>query len=480
MLRPPSSLHPPAGYGIHVYTSVPSVARDTDAPVLDALAGWAGAVAWEEIPDAAALKIVDSVVDTVAVAIAGANHEDFAPVRAYLDATGLGAGSASMWGSGAPAHAATAAFANATAGHLLDFDDVHYLIHGHPSTVLLPAVMAVAEECDADGSTLLRGFAAGLGVMTAIARAFGPEHYSRGWHSTSTCGVIGAAAGAAVVLGLPRDRIRNAMAIAVSRASGVRANFGTLLKPMHAGFAARDGVEAALLSAHGVNAAPDPLTAPLGGLALFGDGSWQPDLTRLLGDADAAATGLGLKLYPCCRGSHYAVDAALDVRESLPAGVAVDRIEIVVPLGAKTALIYDDPRTGLQGKFSLPYTVATALRRGLPLIEHFADDAVHDPGVRGLMARMNVVEDASQGDLSSTMTGRYAEITVDTADGGRHRARVDDARGSSTRPLTSTEVDTKFLSAVAPWSGAGGATTLLGELRSLPTLRGVRGLFTAE
>lgn len=442
------------------------------------LAEWAADVGCADPTPTVADKVLDSLVDTVGVAIAGAHDDAFAPVRTFLSETAASAGDATLWHDGGATNAGTAAFANATAGHLLDFDDVHYTVHGHPTTVLLPAVLAVAQQRGAEGARVLSGVVAGLGVMAAVARVFGPEHYARGWHSTSTCGVIGAAAGAAVVLGLPPDRIRNAMAIAVSRAAGVRANFGTLLKPMHAGFAARDGVEAALLSAAGVDAASDPLESPLGGLALFGDGTWDAAAHELRSTAESAPLGLGLKLYPCCRGAHFAVDAALEVHAGLPAAAPITRVEVIVPLGSKTALIHDDPQTGLEAKFSLPYTVATALVRGLPLVEHFTDDAVRDPRVREVMARLHTTLDDSRGDLSATMTGRYAEVDVVTADGARHRARVDDARGSASRPLSAAEVDAKFVGAVAPSHGPEGARELLARVRALASAQDVRALFS--
>lgn len=428
-------------------------------------------------------RVSNSIVDTVGVAVAGVLQPEFEPVRSFLDGTGTGeSGASCIWGDDERVPAAVAAFANGTAGHLLDFDDVHYLIHGHPSTVLLPAVLATAQDVGADGAAVLRGFVAGLGVMAAVARAFGPEHYSRGWHSTSTCGVIGAAAGCAVTRGLDADRVANAIVIAVSMAQGVRANFGTLLKPMHAGFAARSGVEAAALSSYGVDASRTALEGALGGVSLFGDGSWSPagddDFALLLRDAAEAPADLGLKLYPCCRGSHYSVDAALEVRAQLPADVAIHRIDVRVPLGTKTALIYDDPTSGLEAKFSLPYTIATSLARGLPVVEHFDDAAIQDVVVRDLMSRMVVEQDESNGDLSSTMEGRYADITVTDAEGRSWRARVDDARGSATRPLTAEDVDAKFRAAVGPVRGRAAADTLLGRLRTLQSERSVRTLFS--
>lgn len=438
----------------------------------EALAEWAVRVDPEALTRDRRDRVADSIADTVAMVVAGGARAEMAPLWRHAVGVGLGAEQAEVWGRGVRASAPVAAMLNATAGHLLDFDDTHYLIHGHPSTVVVPAAAAAAQSVNAGGNRVHAGVIAGLGVMAVMARAFGPEHYSDGWHSTSTCGVFGAAAAAAVALDLDADRTANALAIAASSAQGVRANFGTLLKPFHAGLAARAGVEAAMLSAAGVDAAPNALESGLGAIALYGRRDDAAGVAaRLIAaglvDADAAPDDLGLKLYPCCRGAHFAIDAALDARGLVPAGVTIVGARVVVPLGSRTALIYDDPATGLEAKFSLPYTVATAVVRGLPAIAHFEDAAVGDPAVQQMMRRIEVIEDDSHGDLSSTMTGRYAEVMLVSDDARTFTARVDDARGSATRPLTRDEVDAKFRAAVGPVLGDSRAVALLERTRGL-------------
>lgn len=461
--------------------------RDTLSSVL---ARWSVEIDPDSLSRNLRAKVDDSIVDTVGVAIAGLDHSSFDGIRRLIGQVEPAApggvsstreGRAERWSDGGCVSAPAAALANAAAGHLLDFDDTHYLIHGHPSTVVVPAAVAAAQEAGASGFDVVRGYLAGIGVMAAIARAFGPEHYSRGWHSTSTCGVFGAAAAASVAAGLDAPQTADALGAAASFSQGVRANFGTVLKPLHAGLAARAGVEAMLLARAGVHSAPDAIEGRFGSLLLFGDGSWSLDaVDQLLSEADAAPEGLGLKLYPCCRGAHFAVDAALEVRQAIPPGETVRTVLVTVPLGAKTALIHDDPQTGLEAKFSLPYAVATALVRGVPVIAHFEDDAVSDPEVRAVMSRIVVVEDARGGDLSATMTGRYADVEVTTESGLRRRARVDDAKGSATRPLASSEVDSKFLSAVSASRGDEAAAMLLRRLRLLPAVADARGLFASS
>jgi len=187
---------------------------------------------------------------------------------------------------------------------------------------------------------------------------------------------------------------------------------------------------------------------------------------------------LGIKPYPACRGAHYAIDAALEVHAQLD-GASIEAVQVQVPLGAKVALLYDDPRTGLEAKFSLPYAVATTLAHGLPTLERFTDDAVGDPATRAVMARISVTEDDSAGDLGASMDGRYAEVRAVTADGRSAHARVDDARGSWSRPLSQQEIDEKFAATAGTFLAPDRVGRLLVALRDADELEDLRGLFQA-
>ncbi|WP_431710508.1 MmgE/PrpD family protein [Glutamicibacter uratoxydans] len=447
------------------------------------LGQWSAGVRWEDLTEDQRTRVLNSLIDTIGVAISGSRAPEFAEIQAYISAAyPQEAGQAKIWGTDENASVTKAALANATAGHLMDFDDVHYDIHGHASTVIVPVIIAIAQERELQFSSVLNGYVVGVGVMNAASKIFGPQHYSVGWHSTSTCGVIGAAAAAAATLGLKADQIATAISAAASMSVGIRANFGTPLKPIHAGLAARAGIEAAFMAEVGILASPVALEGKLGAVKVYGDGSWPDSYSEPLHVAVQAAQdgldSLGLKLYPCCRGSHYAVDAALEVYDALDSSEKIQKINVVVPLGTRTALIYDDPTSGLEAKFSLPYVIASALAHGIPRPAHFQDKAVHDPFTRELMGLIDVEEDVSNGDLSSGMEGRYAWIEVVTDAGKRVQARVDDAKGSFSRPLSIAEVNEKFLVTAAPL-GADSARAALELLRSVSPEVKVSELFAA-
>lgn len=443
------------------------------------LAEWAKSVSWEAQSEQRRNSVINAFIDTVGVTINGAAEPEFQAVEAFIaDGGGLPSGQAQVWHTGRRTNPATAAFVNGVAAHLMDFDDIHYYIHGHPSAVLVPALLAAGQHWDIAPRQILKGYVAGLGIMAAAMRLYGPEHYSRGWHSTSSTGGLACAVGIAAALDLGIDEMITAMGAGVSMSMGVRANFGSLMKPMHAALAARAGVEAVQMAKAGVTTSAVALEGKLGGIDVFADGSWPRDYADPVGivieTADTAVDGLGMKIHPSCRGGHYAIDATLDAIEGLESVESVKQVRVTVPLGSRTGLIHDDPQSGLEAKFSLPYAVANTVAHGAPIPAHFTDAAVFDPSTRAIMDRLVVETDTSLGDLSATMDGRYAKIEILTQSGAIHSARVDDARGSSTRPLTNAEVDGKFAVTSGVTLSEQVSAKLLAQLRdfeNLPTTR---------
>src|SRR5262249_8155861 len=261
-----------------------------------------------------------------------------------------GAGPCAVFGTSLRASAANAALANGTAAHALDYDDMCFVSLAHPSAPLVPAAWAAAEIAGASGRALLDAYRAGFEIEGRLGRAMNPRHYQRGWHCTSTLGTIGAAAAASRLLGLDAGATGHALAIAASEASGLKENFGTMVKPLHAGLAARNGVLAALLARGGLTASEQAIDGPQGFLhAMDGEGGALDDALADLGVRwEILDTGITVKLYPSCAGTHPSLDVILDLRRE--AGIAaddVDRVDIVVDSITPTVLIYERPATGL-------------------------------------------------------------------------------------------------------------------------------------
>jgi 2-methylcitrate dehydratase PrpD len=317
------------------------------AGVAQWLADWAVGLA----PSETDLALADrSLQDTVAVALA-AREESILGVAAGLSEAG-------RW---------------AVAGHILDFDDLHMSTTTHISTVCVPVALA----CGGGPADYL----AGAGVMARVGRLLGWQHYAAGWHATTTSGALGAAATAAHARGLDTQQTARALALAVPASGGVQRAFGTDAKSLQVGMAAEAGVRAVELVAAGASADPSAVDA---WLALIGDSSVEPETAT-----DAVPDGLAIKIYPCCYALQRPIAATAPLADGLDLA-AVRRVVVRSPRGTVTPLIHSRPRTGLEGKFSLEYAVATAL-----LDEHqgfwaFTDEAVRRPEAQRIIELVEV------------------------------------------------------------------------------------------
>src|SRR3989442_5234201 len=203
-----------------------------------------------------------------------------------------------------------AALANGAAGHAHDFDDTSFALLGHPSVPLLAAALAAAEAETADGAAVTLAYLLGFEIDAAIGSAINPDHYTRGWHSTATIGTIGCAAAAARLLALDLGQVRHALGLAVSLASGLKENFGSMTKPYHAGHAARNGVLAALLARGGLTASESALDGKQGYAAAFSGTVLPADVFDRLGQRwEIVTSGIAVKPYPSCALTHSAIDA---------------------------------------------------------------------------------------------------------------------------------------------------------------------------
>lgn len=406
------------------------------------VAGFIVDTCYEALPDEVVAAARRAILDTLGVTIAGAAE---AGSRILLDsiATLGGAGTVSVLGTGIRTTAPQAALANGALGHALDFDDVNVSMRGHPSIPVLPAVLALAEQAGSRGRDALTAFLTGFEVECKLGRAIGPSNYARGWHATSVLGSIGAAAAAAQLLDLDVERTRHALGIASSMASGSRQNFGTMTKPLHAGLAARAGVEAAGLAARGFTADPDILEAPLGFGSLFSPaGDWGPERLGDLGKPwDIVSPGISVKKYPCCYMTHRAVDAALAATGGRRCDAAeVESIQIRAPAGSVSALIHHRPTTGLEAKFSMEYCVAAAVLDGGLRLASFDAEAVQRPAAQELLRRVEVIEVSGTDLWVETGT----RVTLRMREGSALEAEVTRERGDPTDPLSWEELVDKY------------------------------------
>ena len=273
-----------------------------------------------------------------------------------------------------------------------------------------------------------------------------PSHYEHGWHCTSTIGTIGAAATAARVLGLDAEETTRALSIAASEASGIKENFGTMVKPLQGGLAARNGVLAALLAKEGLSASARAIEGTQGFLvAMQSEKADMSTALAALGDHwEILEGGITVKLYPSCAATHPTIDTLLDLRSEL--GLvpdAIESIDVFVDPVTPTVLIYDRPQTGLQGKFSLHYCAAAAVGFGGVGIETFEPEAMQIPSVVNLVSRVVMHADENVGRDAAPLT--QARIVVCLRDGRTIERSVDGARGYPKKPATTDELNQKFI-----------------------------------
>jgi 2-methylcitrate dehydratase PrpD len=414
--------------------------------VIEQLAAYASGESFEKLPEAAVRGARRAILDTLGVTLAGAPETTARRVRALI-AHRRSAAEATVAGTGLRASVEDAALANGTAGHALDYDDVQASLSGHPSVPVLPAALALAERQRASGADLLTAFVVGVEIEAKLGRAMNPGLYEVGWHATSVLGVFGAAAAASRVLGLSAERTAHALAIAASMASGIKANFGTDGKPLHAGHAARSGVEAALLAEAGFTANPRALEHGDGFGSTYGAGGrpvWDLATAGLGAPHEVADPGIGVKRFPACASTHQALDATLDlVAEHRFGADAVEAVECAVHYMAPHQLIYDRARTGLEGKFSMPYCVSVALLDGAVGLAQFEEDRVRRADVQALMPRVRMIVHPDQTTRDCLPT-RFSEVTIRLRDGRRLERRVHLAKGQPQVPLTDSELTVKF------------------------------------
>ena len=333
-----------------------------------------------------------------------------------------------------------AAWINGAIANVLDFDDTHLPTVIHPTSPIAPALFALAEKRAAagrpvSGALLLDAFAIGVEVCCRVGNAISPGHYNRGWHITGTCGVLGAAAGAARVLGLDAERTRWALANAATQASGLVETLGFNSKSLNPANAARGGLLAALLAEAGLSGPAAPLEGQRGFLKVLGDNAQFGALTEGLGESWELSRN-ALKPYPCGVVLHPVIDACLEIRAT--AGFRHEQARRIIVRGNALLKARADRQvtTGREAQVCLSHTVAVALMMGRAGPAEYTDALVNDPAVRAVGDRV-VIE------VDDSIPVEAAGVTVETADGRRLEAYAPHARGSLGRPLTDAEVEAK-------------------------------------
>lgn len=399
----------------------------------------------DRLSDAGRRIAIDAITDTIGVTLAGAHEPAVAIVKQTVLASDGADGAASIFGDRRRGGMLDVALINGTAAHAVDYDDMVSAMGGHPSVPVVPAILALGEARGASGRQVLDAYLVGFEAECRLGRAVHPHHYDRGWHPTSTLGVFGAAAAAGRLLDFDRQKMTTAIALAASHASGIKANFGTMTKPLHAGHSARSGLLSALLVANGFTAREGALEHHQGFFAAY-DGLDNVDVEEMFVALDPPLEmeqpGFGVKQFPCCGSTHSAVLAMLALGPRVDPA-AIERIEIHAHRRRFPHTDNPDPQSALASKFSVQYAAARALLDGPLRLAHFEGDAFRDPRVRDVMRRITLIpfdRDPHGGDGEMG-----AEVVIRLRDGTHRSHHVPSAVGRGiANPMSDAEKWAKF------------------------------------
>ena len=424
-------------------------------------------------------------IDTIACSLAGM-AEDAPHIVMGIPGIADASGPATIWATDRKTSVLDATLINGTASHALDYDDVAGVMGGHPSAMLIPSMIALGESIGASGRDLVLSYVVGYETECRIARGVHFHHYDKGWHPTATLGIFGTVAAAARLLKLTVDQTAVALGLAASFASGLKANFGTMTKPLHVGHASRNGIFAAYMARGGFTANPAAFEHKQGFLDVFnGPGTY--DVTKMLADwyAPVECEGNGepgLKPWPCCGSTHASIDRMLDlVKRYDLRPEQVETIEVMPHPRRLPHTDNPDPHGALAAKFSIQYCVARALTDRAVKLTHFENGAENDPIIQALLPRVHASPHPDMPEDGVFQWG--AEIVVRTKDGRRLASRVDDYErrgpGRGGKMMNHDELWTKFSDcaerslpreAIAPLFGKLSDVASVGEVTELTTL----------
>ncbi|MBP2169810.1 2-methylcitrate dehydratase PrpD [Erwinia toletana] len=419
--------------------------------VIETIAAWC--VRHPAFSDHARQLAQDAIADTLGCLYAG--RDDFSTQAVQR-----------AWAHYESQPAAIIALLNGTAAHAIDYDDNFGPGMSHASAVLVPALLAVALEENRDGKALTEAYLIGLQAQAFVGEVVSSAHYTAGWHGTSTIGCIGTAAGVAWLKGLDEAGIARTLSIAVSLASGIKGQFGTPLKPFHAGMAARNAIDAAQLAACEMTGRLDIIECDMGFYQLFDGAGFQPESIQrwlTLPQHVIETVGVMPKKHPCCGSTHRILDAIADL-QALHAFSAEDVESVATKVGISNLrnLAYQQPQDEMQARFSMHYCVAVMLEKGMLSVADFTPEQVQRQADAARLARVSMSswsaeEEAEQSNLPHI-------VTIMLKDGRTLTAQRLNAKGSLAEPFSAAEKQQKFADCCAGLRGYDQIWQRLGNL----------------
>ena len=404
-------------------------------------------------PEAAFQSSIRQFIDVIGVLIAGSKESPTLKTLRTLDKWGDGV--CTIIGHTKLLSAPLAAMVNGTAAHALDFDDNFDPAKAHASAVLVPAIIAIAEEGEMSGLDCLDAYICGLQIMGRVGQGLNPTHRDRGWHATSTIGAIGAAAACARLLKLSSAQAAHAMAISTSMAGGFMSQFGTMMKPIHAGLAAKAGVVSASMAQNDITGGMESFDGITGLNRLMVGPDYEilrDNLTtiqhgqKLHFDIESIGkpllileNGFRVKRFPNCGSAHRAMDAlsSLLIQHTLTPD-DIKNISVSAPRTHLNNLMYHSPKDPMEAKFSMQYGLANIIISGDCTLADFENEAINRAEIRNLygLIELHSIDGAEM--LSPT------SVAITLANGSIIKESISMPFGSKDKPFTDEQYSVKF------------------------------------
>ncbi len=436
---------------------------------------------YEDISDDALFWAKHAITDTIGVTFAGA-PEPTTQIPVAVPGIADQDGPCLIFGGNKRTSALDAILINGTASHALDYDDVSPVMGGHPSVMLVPPIVALGEQFGKSGRDALTAYVIGYETECKVGRGVNFTHYEKGWHPTATLGIFGTVAAASRMLGLDEEQTSRALAIAVSLASGVKANFGTMTKPLHVGQSTRNGVFAAFLAQGGFTSHDDAFEDKQGFFEVFnGPGTYNAGriFENWCDPLEVLEPGLGIKQFPCCGSTHMAITMMLNLVEKH--GLTPENVKHIQIYSHAQRLPHTNNPTvssPLEAKFSVQYCVSRALMHGKVVLDHFEGDAWADKQAQELLGLCDVAP-------HPTMTDKpwCSEVIVTTRDGTKLSQKTEYLMGRGRpNPMSDEEMQVKFsdcASRVLPADQIAPLLQMLGNLETVENLKDLTALCEA-
>jgi len=419
----------------------------------------------------------EAVLDFFAVAIAGFRKARLAKMLIDCTLPMEDKAESTILGMNKKISALHAALINGTSGHSLDLDDGHRQALGHPGVCVVPAALALAESIGSSGQQLLTAIVAGYEIFIRIARSMNPALFSRGFHTTGVCGTMAAAATAAKILALNPKKIGATLGIAATQSAGllVVIHSGQMMKPLNAGKAAYNGVLSALLAQLGADG-PQSVIEEKDGFGQAFAGKWDPA---------AMLSNLGVqfsigecyrKLYPSCRHSHAAIDAALFLSktEKIPAQRIQKIIVTTYPAALKLTQKEKMPADEPAARFNLAFAVSLALVKGRAGLAEFSMKSTSDPQIQQLFEKVDFISDPSFESKTENFRGAELEIIFNDNTVVKHRVLL--PKGEPENPATPDDLEEKFKSCIEDFWAGQKTAAVMQAIRDLDQIDDIRTL----